>query len=66
MSLITRFLPSGGRGACTVQFRGFMDAVGPTKETAVWVDDSRFVGGYFMVNLLRIYFFLQKYKNGLS
>ncbi|GAU99614.1 hypothetical protein RvY_10586-3 [Ramazzottius varieornatus] len=36
---------SGGRGACTVQFRGFMDAVGPTNETAVWVDDSRFIEG---------------------
>jgi hypothetical protein len=40
-------ISTGGRGTCTVQFRGYMDAVGPTKESAVWVDDSRFGGKFY-------------------
>lgn len=31
---------SGGQGTCTVQFRGFFEAIGPLKESAVWIDES--------------------------
>ncbi|XP_055328826.1 exocyst complex component 2-like [Paramacrobiotus metropolitanus] len=36
---------SGGRGTSTVQFRGYVDSIGPTKESAVWIDESRFADG---------------------
>lgn len=29
---------SGGEGSCTVKFRGYTEMIGPTKESAVWVD----------------------------
>lgn len=28
----------GGQGTCTVKFRGYTETIGPTKESAVWVD----------------------------
>nr|QEI22742.1 Sec5 [Artemia sinica] len=31
---------SGGRGTCTVQFKGIEETSGPLKESAVWVNDS--------------------------
>jgi exocyst complex component 2 len=30
----------GGVGVCTVQFRGYMETVGPLKESAVWVEEE--------------------------
>ncbi|KAG1704403.1 Exocyst complex component 2 [Nymphon striatum] len=38
---------SGGIGSCTVQFRGFMETIGPVKEAAVWVDESILVNPVF-------------------
>ncbi|CAG7725259.1 unnamed protein product [Allacma fusca] len=35
---------SGGIGSSTVQFRGFQETIGPTKECAVWVDETVSVG----------------------
>ncbi|KAK9509163.1 hypothetical protein O3M35_006540 [Rhynocoris fuscipes] len=31
---------SGGRGTCTVEFRGYHEKIGPLKESAVWVDET--------------------------
>ncbi|KAI1302365.1 Exocyst complex component 2 [Halotydeus destructor] len=31
---------SGGRGTCTVQFRGYEEIVSPTKESAIWVNED--------------------------
>ena len=31
---------SGGVGTCTVQFKGLMDIISPTKESSVWVDED--------------------------
>ncbi|XP_003744375.1 exocyst complex component 2 [Galendromus occidentalis] len=31
---------SGGKGTCTVQFRGIHETVSPTVESAVWVDEA--------------------------
>ncbi|XP_064467381.1 exocyst complex component 2-like [Ornithodoros turicata] len=31
---------SGGRGTCTVQFKGILEVIGPTVESATWVDES--------------------------
>lgn len=31
---------SGGRGTCTVQFRGYEDIVSPTKDSAVWINED--------------------------
>lgn len=31
---------TGGRGTCTVQFRGYHETIGPLKETAVWVEEA--------------------------
>lgn len=31
---------SGGPGSCTVQFRTYMETIGPLKESAVWVEES--------------------------
>ncbi|CAG2107534.1 unnamed protein product [Medioppia subpectinata] len=31
---------SGGRGSSTVQFKGYEEIVGPTKESAVWVNED--------------------------
>lgn len=30
----------GGIGTCTVQFRAYHEAIGPTKESAVWVEEA--------------------------
>lgn len=38
--IVTR---SGGRGISNVQFRVFIEDIGPTQESAVWVDESRTV-----------------------
>ncbi|KAK4002670.1 exocyst complex component 2 [Daphnia magna] len=35
---------SGGKGSCTVQFRGYHETIGPLKESAVWVDESHLTG----------------------
>ncbi|KAI1724959.1 exocyst complex component sec5 domain-containing protein [Ditylenchus destructor] len=40
--VITR---SGGRGNANVQFRVFIEEVGPLQESSVWVDESRTVPG---------------------
>ncbi len=34
----------GGRGSCTVQFRGYHETIGPLKESALWVDESHLTG----------------------
>lgn len=31
---------SGGMGTSTVQFRAYMETIGPMKESAVWVEES--------------------------
>lgn len=31
---------SGGRGSCTVQFRGYHETIGPLKDSAVWVEEA--------------------------
>lgn len=31
---------SGGVGSCTVQFRTYLETIGPLKESAVWVEES--------------------------
>lgn len=31
---------SGGVGSCTVQFRLYVETIGPLKETAVWIEES--------------------------
>lgn len=31
---------SGGRGTCTVQFKGILEVIGPTVDSATWVDES--------------------------
>lgn len=31
---------SGGKGTCTVQFRGYHETIGPLKESAVWVEEA--------------------------
>lgn len=35
---------SGGKGTCTVQFRGYHETVGPLKESAVWVEETPLPG----------------------
>lgn len=35
---------SGGKGTCTVQFRGYHETVGPLKESAVWVEEAPLPG----------------------
>ncbi|KAK7578051.1 hypothetical protein V9T40_010256 [Parthenolecanium corni] len=35
---------SGGRGTCTVQFRGYHETIGPLKESAVWVEEAPLPG----------------------
>lgn len=31
---------SGGKGTCTIQFRGYHETIGPLKESAVWVEEA--------------------------
>ncbi|KAL3111721.1 hypothetical protein niasHT_011008 [Heterodera trifolii] len=45
--MVTR---SGGRGQSAVQFRVFIEQIGPLQESAVWVDESKTVPGR---NLIR-------------
>ncbi|RWS22074.1 hypothetical protein B4U80_01402, partial [Leptotrombidium deliense] len=33
---------SGGRGTCTVQFKGYEDIVNPTKDSAVWINEDEY------------------------
>lgn len=35
---------TGGTGTSTVQFRGYHEAVGPLKESAVWVEEVQSIG----------------------
>ncbi|BET01653.1 exocyst complex component [Nesidiocoris tenuis] len=35
---------SGGRGSCTVEFRGYFERIGPLKESAVWVEEASPIG----------------------
>lgn len=35
---------SGGRGTCTVEFRGYFESIGPLKESAVWVEEASQIG----------------------
>lgn len=35
---------SGGTGTSTVQFRAYHEAVGPLKESAVWVEEVQSIG----------------------
>ncbi|OQR70699.1 exocyst complex component 2-like [Tropilaelaps mercedesae] len=36
---------SGGKGSCTVQFKGIHESVSPTVESAVWVDEAHYFHG---------------------
>lgn len=42
---------SGGQGTCTVEFHGYHEAIGPMKESAVWVTEApvRRVYGWHML-----------------
>lgn len=33
----------GGKGTCMVQFKSYFEAIGPLKESAVWIDESQSV-----------------------
>ncbi|XP_062520454.1 exocyst complex component 2-like [Corticium candelabrum] len=35
---------SGGEGTCTVTFRGYMEKIGPTEVSAVWIDEPDLEG----------------------
>lgn len=38
---------SGGLGTCTVNFRGILEVIGPTVESAMWVDESHLFSDVF-------------------
>lgn len=38
---------SGGVGTCTVNFRGILEVIGPTVESAIWVDESHMFSDVF-------------------
>lgn len=38
---------SGGLGTCTVNFRGILEVIGPTVESALWVDESHLFSDVF-------------------
>lgn len=38
---------SGGIGTCTVHFRGILEVIGPTVESAIWVDESHMFSDAF-------------------
>ncbi|KAG0414699.1 hypothetical protein HPB47_008146 [Ixodes persulcatus] len=38
---------SGGVGTCTVHFRGILEVIGPTVESAIWVDESHMFSDAF-------------------
>lgn len=38
---------SGGVGTCTVNFRGILEVIGPTVESAIWVDESHLFSDVF-------------------
>ncbi|XP_022669898.1 exocyst complex component 2-like [Varroa jacobsoni] len=42
---------SGGKGSCTVQFKGIHESVSPTVESAVWVDEAHHFHGPFFPSM---------------